>query len=62
MELHPGDAVFLEMSDNPVPTVSREDPTKDWFHAVREGLLWNSRLEQGKGQVADGEASGHLKI
>eukprot|EP00798_Chlamydomonas_sp_ICE-L_P032354 gene32354-5382_t len=46
MELNPGDAVIIRMSQWPVPTVCSTDPSRDWFSGVREGLHWNVRGQQ----------------
>eukprot|EP00958_Prasinococcus_capsulatus_P004528 scaffold418_cov386-Prasinococcus_capsulatus_cf.AAC.18 len=41
--LSPGDAILIEMSDYPLPTVCASDPTSDWFRSVTEDLQWNTR-------------------
>ena len=45
-ELQRGDAVAVSMSCNPVPTVSRNDQTVDWFGSLERCFSWNERPEQ----------------
>lgn len=45
-ELHPGDGVRVRMSRHPVPTISKEDQTGDWFKSLEKCFGWNERLEQ----------------
>lgn len=45
-ELQRGDAVRVRMSCNPVPTVSRNDQTVDWFGSLERCFSWNERPEQ----------------
>lgn len=41
LELLPGDAIEVTGSNFPVPTVCREDQTRDWFHGLARCLHWN---------------------
>jgi len=45
-ELHRGDRVFVKMSENPVPTINKEDLTGDWFESLDRCFRWSNRLEQ----------------
>lgn len=44
--LHPGDSVFVHLSQFPVPMVCNLDASHDWFMSVRDGLHWNRRNVQ----------------
>jgi NAD+ kinase len=44
-ELRPGDALAVRLSQHPIPTVA--SCASDWFHSVRENLMWNVRKVQG---------------
>ena len=50
--LRPGDALVVQLSKHPVPTVCDANVSHDWFSSVREGLYWNLRKMQG---VHDGK-------
>ncbi|CAD7703844.1 unnamed protein product [Ostreobium quekettii] len=45
-ELCAGDSVRVRMSRHPVPTISKEDQTGDWFHSLEKCFGWNERLQQ----------------
>ncbi|GMH36488.1 hypothetical protein BSKO_04356 [Bryopsis sp. KO-2023] len=45
-ELQRGDAVKVRMSRHPVPTISAEDQTGDWFSSLERCFGWNDRLQQ----------------
>jgi len=45
--LYPGDAVVVTTSVWPLPGVCAVDQHADWFHSVKEKLLWNVREMQG---------------
>ncbi|KAJ3117144.1 hypothetical protein HDU96_007807 [Phlyctochytrium bullatum] len=46
VELGQGDFVSVTMSRFPVPTVSREDQSRDWIESLRRCLHWNVRARQ----------------
>lgn len=50
--LYPGDALVVQLSKHPVPTVCDVGVSHDWFRSVRDGLYWNLRAMQG-GQEGD---------
>lgn len=41
LEVFPGDAIEISGSNYPVPTVCRDDQTRDWFHGLARCLHWN---------------------
>ena len=41
MEVKPGDKLVVTCSNFPVPTVCREDQTKDWVRGLAKCLHWN---------------------
>jgi NAD+ kinase len=43
MELSRGDEIAVSSSNFPVPTVCREDQTRDWFNGLARCLHWNDR-------------------
>lgn len=53
--LRAGDALVVQMSQHPVPTVCDVNVSHDWFCSVREGLYWNLRKMQG---AAEGKQQG----
>lgn len=55
--LYPGDALVVQLSKHPVPTVCDVGVSHDWFRSVRDGLYWNLRAMQG-GQEGDKAAPG----
>lgn len=44
--LEPGDALEVRMSFYPVPTVCKQDHTRDWFVSLDRGLNFNQRQKQ----------------
>ena len=45
--LYRGDAVVIATAGWPRPGVGAVDQHADWFHSVKEKLLWNVREMQG---------------
>jgi NAD+ kinase len=45
-ELQPGDALRVELSPHPVPTIDNNDQTIDWFNSIDRCFGWNDRTEQ----------------
>ena len=45
-ELRPGDFVEVEMSRNPLPTISFREFNSEWFDSLVSKLGWNVRAQQ----------------
>ena len=45
-QLQHGDAVKVQMSNFPMPTITKEDDTEDWFKSLHRCLSWNERSIQ----------------
>ena len=58
MELERGDRLCVKMSENPVPTVNKEDGSLDFVYSLRRCLNWNDRDLQAPLE-ADAEALLH---
>lgn len=41
-----GDRLRVRRSEHPMPTISQEDQTGDWFSSLYRCLSWNERVEQ----------------
>ena len=46
-ELDRGDSIIIRTSQAPMPTVTKENFTGDWFGSLRETLNFNNRVRQG---------------
>ncbi len=45
-ELGHGDSIRVRMSENPVPTINKEDLTTDWFDSLERCFRWSDRTQQ----------------
>ena len=48
-ELGPEDSLVCVMSRHPVPFISANENTSDWFASLARCLHWNERIEQKRG-------------
>ena len=49
-ELHRGDSIIVRKSMSPLPTVTKENFTGDWFGSLQENFNFNQRKRQGRSQ------------
>ncbi|KAK9764783.1 hypothetical protein K7432_007436 [Basidiobolus ranarum] len=46
VELNRGDSITITASDCPLPSICKDDQSKDWFNGLRRVLNWNERVPQ----------------
>jgi NAD+ kinase len=59
-ELQPGDALHVELSPFPVPTINFRDQTLDWFSSIERCFMWNERLEQKQFEASSGKNAAEI--
>ncbi|ORX96045.1 ATP-NAD kinase [Basidiobolus meristosporus CBS 931.73] len=46
VELNRGDSITITASNFPLPSICKDDQSKDWFNGLRRVLNWNERIPQ----------------
>lgn len=59
-ELKDGHILKIKGSNYPIPTISREDESKDWFEGLKNCLNWNLRQKQKPLEAKFGQQSTFL--